>query len=46
MMQSHAFKSVHGPMPSVTSGASSANRDLAHLCSGYAALQLVMEQYR
>lgn len=46
MKQWHGFDSVHGRMPSVTSGASSANRDLAHLRSGNAAVQLLMERYR
>ncbi|MBC7670918.1 MAG: 2-oxoacid:ferredoxin oxidoreductase subunit beta [Polaromonas sp.] len=31
MRQSHGFNSVHGRMPSVTSGASAANRDLTYI---------------
>ena len=31
MKQSHGFNSVHGRMPSVTSGASAANRDLTYI---------------
>ena len=46
MKRSHGFNSVDGRMLSVTPGASAANRDLTDLCSGSAALQSLMEQYR
>ena len=43
MKQSHGFNGVHGRMPSVTPSPSAANRDLADLRSGGAALRSLME---